>query len=372
MSQHVDVIVVGGGPAGCATALTLKRAGRSVALIERSLNDKEHSGETLPPAAQPILTRLGLWTRFQAQKQTPSHTIRSCWGQPELYDYDYSFHPYGPWWLLDRKRFDAMLAAEVEAEGGIVNRNSRLRAVIQHDANHWSAEVINGGKSYPLHASFMVDATGRPAFLARRHDARRIVYDSLIGLIAFLPAANETASELYILIEPTSNGWWYSARFPGGSHIAAFMTDADLIIRKRKLLPAVWQAQLKKTRYTRSRLDSLKLKSLPRLVAAHTMRLQSPFGEGWLAVGDASIAFDPLSSQGICHALESGSLAGRVVNSYLAGKRDALEDYANYTKDVFDKYVNLRHYYYGREKRWLNSIFWQRRHRVSSRETVNL
>ena len=50
-----DVAIIGGGPAGIATALALTRAGRRVAVIERTRYDGVRIGETLPPRARPLL-----------------------------------------------------------------------------------------------------------------------------------------------------------------------------------------------------------------------------------------------------------------------------------------------------------------------------
>ena len=47
--RRADVIVVGGGPAGCSTALALARTGIAVTILERSRYEAFRVGETLPP-----------------------------------------------------------------------------------------------------------------------------------------------------------------------------------------------------------------------------------------------------------------------------------------------------------------------------------
>jgi flavin-dependent dehydrogenase len=84
-------------------------------------------------------------------------------------------------------------------------------------------------------------------------------------------------------------------------------------------------------------------------------------GNNWLAAGDAAMAFDPLSSQGIHHALKSGLLAARTIENCLLGDRTALEEYARKIQRSFEKYLSTRAVYYGREQRWSSSAFWHRR-----------
>jgi flavin-dependent dehydrogenase len=84
-------------------------------------------------------------------------------------------------------------------------------------------------------------------------------------------------------------------------------------------------------------------------------------GHGWLAVGDAAMAFDPLSSQGLLQALASGIRAGETAVRHLAGESTAVGEYALKTAEIFGEYKRLHAVYYGREGRWPQSIFWQRR-----------
>ena len=60
MRTH-DAIVVGAGPAGCAAAIELARAGRSVALVEKAVFPRRKvCGEFLSATSIPVLERLGI------------------------------------------------------------------------------------------------------------------------------------------------------------------------------------------------------------------------------------------------------------------------------------------------------------------------
>jgi hypothetical protein len=74
------------------------------------------------------------------------------------------------------------------------------------------------------------------------------------------------------------------------------------------------------------------------------------------------MALDPLSSQGVLEALESGLRAARAVDDFLRGDRPALVRYREEIESGFDDYLRVRAGYYGRERRWPESIFWRRRH----------
>lgn len=370
--NKIDVLVLGGGPAGSTVALTLARAGRKVTLVERSRYEQPRVGETLAPPARLSLASLGLWERFERQGHAPSYSIRSAWGETQLYEHDFTFHPYGTGWHLDRQLFDGMIADAAEDAGATVYRGGHLDDNLQEERGGWRGSLRHEAAIHRFHASFVVDATGRVASFARRRGAVRKAHDALVGVLGFLsPRSPRINREFYTLVEAQESGWWYSALLPDLRMIAIYLTDADLLPRGRRSLQAFWQARLKQTDYTRARLLLFNLESGPRVVAANSSALDRLTGRGWLAAGDAAMAFDPLSSQGISQALESGALAGQALERHLAGDAAALPQYASQTNEVFSRYAQLYDGYYGREQRWRQSTFWQRRHAASERTGVD-
>ena len=100
----------------------------------------------------------------------------------------------------------------------------------------------------------------------------------------------------------------------------------------------------------------------PRRFAANTYFTERPVSADRLAVGDAAMAFDPLSSQGVARALTTGRQAVEVMLAARNGNADAPEHYLRSLKLTFDKYLQKRTHYYRTEQRWPDAPFWRRRH----------
>ena len=114
------VAVVGAGPAGCAAAIALCRAGRQVILIG---DGRDGVGEQLHPAARPLLARLGL-THLSGQLDCVG--VRAAWHSSELSEQHFLSHPFGNGWLLDRARFGETLRRAAVDAGAACRAPARL------------------------------------------------------------------------------------------------------------------------------------------------------------------------------------------------------------------------------------------------------
>ncbi|MFJ2780127.1 MULTISPECIES: NAD(P)/FAD-dependent oxidoreductase [unclassified Kitasatospora] len=359
-TDRYDAVVAGGGPAGAAAALTLARAGRTVLLADAG-GGPSKTGESLVPAARLLLHDLGVDIRSLDADHRPCRATLSAWGSPHLHRTDFITDPYGHGWHLDRPAFDRLLRAAVRTHRADVAERATVTHPAPHPGGGWQVTVRADGAARPVRCRWLVDATGRRASLATRCGARRHRYDRLIAVHLRLtagPADSEGAS----LVESAPDGWWYTAPHTPAHRLVTYFTDTDLAPPGLGH-PGAFLDRLAATRHTarlavgRSPLAG----ASPRRCAAHTARLEPLAGEGWIAAGDAAIAFDPLSSQGILTALYSGLCAGQAIDARLRGEAGALDGYAARLGETFDAYRYGHRQIHIGEERWHSRPFWQRR-----------
>jgi flavin-dependent dehydrogenase len=353
-----DVTIVGGGPGGSATAISLfaHAPSLSITLIEASHYETSRVGESLPPLTRPLLETLNVWEAFSALGTRESFGTSAAWGQATSVDNEFIFMPANTGWQLDRASFDAMLANEAKNRGAVLMLGTSLRGAQRVD-DGWRLSLSNGCQ---LSTSFVVDATGGSASFARRAGARFVDLDRLVGISRFFECGEADAR---LMVETFANGWWYTAGLPNGKRVTCCVTDADLASQMKLNETDVWHEQLATTSNV-ARITNTRKPCSTVTVRSTNSRLLNPVcGEDWLAVGDAASRFDPLSSQGIVKALRSGIFASYAIGDRLLhGDDSGLRRYQRYVTEEFRSYTQTRLKYYRQEQRWPNSEFWRRRH----------
>lgn len=295
-----DVIVLGGGPAGCAAALTLRAAGIATTMISVP-RPREKPTETSVPRLRWLLRSLGADAALAACE--PCHGIESNWGalgpalQPGILD------PSGHAWFIHRGRFDAALLRLVDAAGA-----RRLAAEAQ-SVDFTADGVVVSTTAGPVSAGRLVIATGSPAWAARVTGQKPVTLDSLVCHWSRLPVALESR---LLHVEAGKEGWWYLCPGEAGTTIACFLTDAEGTRRLAPSDPAHWNALLRGTRLG-DRLDPRVRAGEIQSILVGVSGLARRRGPRWVAAGDAALKLDPIGSSGVATALESGALAARAL-----------------------------------------------------------
>ena len=361
--RAVDVLILGSGPAGAALAIALKRGGvPDIVIVDTVAERSGHIGEAALPGLASLLRRLGLDDRLERQGHRVCHGNRSLWGSDKPSLADFMPAAQGPGWHLDRPVFDKWLLGEARNAGAEFLSPVRLEEA-SWQGDRWQLRLRHGNTAASWESRWIVDATGRPAAFARRHGANLHCLDRLIAL-AVVAEPGAPIFEAYSQIEACEHGWWYAARLPGGRTLVSLMTDSD-IARSFDLFRA--DGFIQAWRATRSiAAFATPVPATTSSYAAGTQFIDRAIAPGWLALGDALMAFDPLSASGITGAIEDAIAASEVLNA-LFGASSAHEaqalrrSYAERADAGLKRFLNARRAIYGMEQRWPDSPFWRRR-----------
>lgn len=356
-----DVLVLGGGPAGLATAIQIRASLDAVVLVvDASDGSRERVGETVPPDVVTPLRHLGLAARFAKSGHLPCPGSVSIWGGALPGFNDFILNPLGHGWHLHRQRFEQLLADRACELGATVARRTRFIAATKEAGCH-EVKLDGGHGAYRVRTRWVVDATGNNAKFARQQGAKRRVQDRLMATANFSKLHNGPFT-LQTLLEATEQGWWYAARLPDDRVLTMLVSEPDDVRALAAEGFADWKAQLASTQLLAHHLAAIDLESETFSHVPISSSLLEPLGGAqWLAVGDAASSYDPISSLGIFNAMtDAADAAVHIVEALVSGSTSSGR-YEERLRARFDDYLRNRAYLYGREKRWATSTFWSRR-----------
>jgi geranylgeranyl reductase family protein len=310
-----DVAVVGGGPSGCAAAITLARAGRDVVLVDKATFPRDKCcGDGLTTGALRRLDALGLDPGTVGSWQTVDEVfVRSPSGRVACYPLPRTGGIFGAVArridldaaLLDLARAAGVKVHEGHAFTGATSDNETVTLHVDGIGDLVARYAIGAdGMWSPLRKAVAPDS-GTP-YLGDFHAIRQY----------FCNVDGPAATQLWVWFEPDFlPGYAWSFPLPGNRANVGFG-----ILRRPGQPTGVMKQQwpdLLERPHVRELLGpdaepEAPTKAWP--IPAH-MRASdlSAAGGRVLFVGDAARATDPMTGEGIGQALETGSLAAEAI-----------------------------------------------------------
>lgn len=355
-----DAVVVGGGPAGCATASLLALDNRNVLLLEREKFPRYHIGESLISAVWPTLDRLNLRDRV-AELGSPRKyggTVR--WGKDGEF-WSFAFGDAGPYeyaYQVQRAQFDALLMARAREVGVTVIEEALVREPI------FDGSRICGA-TYSLHAEervrkvnckILVDASGQRRWLGTRFNLVKWHEDLRnLAIWAYFQGAQryDKLESGNTLIEYTNPGWLWFIPLAQELTSVGFVCPAASIAGGRESLEALFTAKLDGSVEVRRMLSAAVRVSGYRTERDWSYRCTSYHGPGWVMVGDASAFVDPLLSTGVALALRSARTAAEAIAEALDdpnSEADALQRYESDSRRYLQVILDFVRYFYLQDK----------------------
>ncbi|MFL6611453.1 MAG: FAD-dependent monooxygenase [Pseudomonas sp.] len=336
------IVILGAGPAGAAVALGLRRLGYPVTLVSEWRRFAALEGVSI--RVLDALRGAGLQQALTDAAQ-PSQRQVSWNGQQHAQNVEF---------LLDRPSFDRGLREDLRL-AGVELIESRVLTVQSQASGH---RIELQGREALL-ADFLVEARGRQA-PALGKGLRGPETVSLLNRWQGAPGITASA------VESLEDGWaWMARRADGQCYWQWTMDVASAELPGKALLLDYCRQRRQQSAVARAFFGDEPPTNL-HLHARSSTAILSPqiCGDNWIRVGDAAMAVDPLSGNGIFQSLSSALQAPAVINTLLRKPERSLlaqRFHQRRVKQLFLRFARIGRDFYADEQRWPDQPFWQAR-----------
>ncbi len=315
-TSSFDVVVLGGGPAGSATAALLARRSHRVALVTLDRPSAGELAESVPPSAWRILEELGFSEAIRAAGHPANRGNTVWWARREARREVFSAERIGV--HAERGRLERSLRPAVEARGATLFEGVRARSA-ERSAGGWTVFCEPArGTPFELRASWLVDATGRHGLMARslRVPDRRTTTVALTRRWRRRTGWPERLSG-HTLVESCDRAWAWSVPTAAAERAFTVMVDGRDTALDDTDLDRMLDRELSHARHLSEQLRGAEPVGPAWACPASLYTAERFAAPGLLLAGDAGSFIDPLSSFGVKKALSSGWLAGIAVHTAL-------------------------------------------------------
>src|ERR687889_546330 len=312
VAERADLIVVGAGPSGAATAYYAVRAGLEVLLLDRQdfPRDKPCGDGLMPHAAKEIsLMGLGDWldephhgkfSGFSIYTQTAylRQTV-----PPTLHG------PHG--YVASRQETDARLVARAEEAGADFRSGVRVTKLLRSPAgNVTGVEAVSNGETLLYEAPLVVAADGVGGFAGEGMKAHQ---NSVARRQYFRNVSGPNQEDLHVFVTKDMNehgagyGWVFYLG-DGQANVGAGVSTKTLA-RTGRNLKDYFDRFLEEPELA-AWLDGAEPEGPAKSWSLKMgMWGAKRYARGLMMVGDAGSMIHPISGEGVGYAIESGRLA---------------------------------------------------------------
>jgi flavin-dependent dehydrogenase len=323
-----DTIVIGGGPAGSASAGLLSKKGQRVLILEKQSFPRFHIGESLLPFGNDVLHELGIWEDLKSmsfmRKLGAEFVLGNSAGSHRFWFGKNLPQQYAQTFQVERAKFDKLLLEKACSLGAHHLENATVEDVLFRDD---SVEVtyLHQNERHQAKARYCVDASGRTSVVGRSLQLKKsdLGMPKKIAVFSHFHHVHRNDGEAvgHITIVRIPNGWfWLIPLDAEKTSVGLVQMLADF--KAQNLTP---EESFNRTVQTHAEL-LFRMKNAKKIApfyteADYTFRHNRAAGPRWLLAGDAAGFIDPIFSSGVMVALRSGRQAAHTVLAAAARNR---------------------------------------------------
>lgn len=320
--RAVDVLVVGGGPAGAATAAWCARAGLDVCVVDRARFPRHKAcAEYLSPEAGRDLAALGVLEDVERAAPARLFGFRLVSDDGASVTGRFAASADAPWrgygLALPRATLDTIVLGAARRAGAAVLHGVAFESLVREGAAVVGAVLRRGGEPWTVRARVVVGADGLYSRVARQLGVARAGRPRRLALVAHLAGVTGTGDvgEMF-----AQRGWYAGLADIGGgfTNIALVVPFSDAP-RVAAGPEGFYLERLRRIPELARRLQGATVAREVMVTGPFARRARRATADGALLVGDAADFFDPFTGEGIFAALRGGRLAADAI---VAAARD--------------------------------------------------
>jgi len=334
-SNTLDVIVIGGGPAGATAATILAQNGLSVRLFEREKGARFHIGESLMPDTYWTLRRMGVLEKIKASKFTKKYSVQFVTdtgkeSQP-FYFFENNPHEASQTWQVVRSEFDKMLLDNASDLGADIQYGCRVMDAI-FEGDRCVGVKVQGpdGTINDVFAKVVVDASGQSLVLGSRLKIK--VPDPNLrkaSVWAYFKGASREAGldegATLVLQTEGKKGWFWYIPLQNNIVSVGVVGSLEDMFADKLSHEEIFERELNRCPAAKKRVSVGERVSGYYSTKDFSYKCSQVAGNGWVLVGDAFGFLDPIYSSGVFLALKSGEMAADAIAEGLKNNNTSAE-----------------------------------------------
>jgi flavin-dependent dehydrogenase len=347
---HVDVLIIGAGPAGCVAASYLNKNGLKVKVVEKSKFPRFVIGESLLPRCMDHFDEVDLLEPLKAFGFEIKRGARFM-KNGVVCNFDFSNKHTEGWnwtWQVPRADFDNVLTTTLVNRGVDIAFQHEVIDVL-FDENGASETKIKdeNGESYIVKAKYIIDSSGYGRVLPRLLNLDKpSAIPEHSSIFAHVKDINRPEGEEGTLITfdvLDIDTWFWVIPFANGDTSIGFVGKTEFLDSFKGTTSERLSEMLKLSKYYQSRFEGLDFKFPPVCIKNFSKSVKQLYGKGYVLTGNSAEFLDPVFSSGVTFATESALKAAKLITKELNNEVvDWQVEYTDYIMkgvNVFSTYV---------------------------------
>lgn len=352
-----QILVLGGGPAGGAVAIGLCRLGYPVTLVgePRPFDAVEGISDRVVQGLQGAGFNLALDEMADpSPRQVTWNGLTSAANTERL---------------IPRQRFDQALLQDL-AQQGVQVVQGRVKSCQPNGSGYLADVELTDGSVQTLSGDFLVEARGRAAPAS---GVPRVKGAQTVSLLQYWegPAAASRSA-----VQSFADGWaWMALRGDGRRYLQLTLDVASINLPPKSELSDWCRQRLEQLEQAQPFMQDAEPAGDVYARTSTPVLCEHSAGDNWIRVGDAAMAVDPLSGNGIFQALSSALQAPAVVNTLIQHPERAelaKQFHEARIEGLFYRFARIGRDFYAQDEQWCGRPFWQGRSEWPDRQPLHV